>query len=315
MNDQTISCPSCGQLIPLSETLTKQLHTQLHKEYEDKLEKQMFEFEKNEKILLLNKAKIEAQKRMETQLRDTHNQLAEQGKEIEEFKKKSEQGSMQIQGDVQEMDLRRILRERFPSDVIHDVPTGIRGADLIHTVNNQYGQKAGVIVWESKNTTKPFEQKWIMKLKEDKGIVGADVAILVVRIVPAEVNCFSLMQGVWIVEYQYVIPMLRMIRRQLIEIRSIKQTEVGKGEKMEYLYKYISSSQFGNKIDNIISTFNSMRSNLESEKRAIQKIWGRREKEIQRVIESTSSFYGHIEGVIGDSLPKISSLELAEGLK
>ena len=195
------------------------------------------------------------------------------------------------------------------------MPTGIRGADLIHTVNNQYGQKAGVIVWESKNTTKPFEQKWIMKLKEDKGIVGADVAILVVRIVPAEVNCFSLMQGVWIVEYQYVIPMLRMIRRQLIEIRSIKQTEVGKGEKMEYLYKYISSSQFGNKIDNIISTFNSMRSNLESEKRAIQKIWGRREKEIQRVIESTSSFYGHIEGVIGDSLPKISSLELAEGLK
>ncbi len=380
INDQTITCPSCGHLIPLSETLTKQLHSQLYKEYENKLEKQRLEFEKNEKVLIEKKAKIEAQKQMDMELKDAHNQLEEQKNKIEEFKskelelrkakraleeekkkielevvrrvdeerkkavetalqtqaeeyrlkmlesekkndmmkktiedlkRKSEQGSMQIQGDVQEMDLGRMLRERFPSDIIQDVPTGIRGADLIHNVHNQYGQKVGVILWESKNT-KSFEMKWVMKLKEDQGRVKADVAILATKILPSDVFCFSLMKGVWIVEYQYVMPMVRMIRRQLIEIMTIKQSLVGSGKKMEYLYKYLLSSQFKNKVENIVSSFTSLKSELESEKRAMQRIWSRREKEIDRVIENTSSFYGDLQGVIGDSLPTISNLALPE---
>lgn len=382
MNDQTITCPSCGQSIPLSETLTRQLHVQLQKEYESKLEKQRVDFEKNEKIALWNKAKIEAKKRIDIELKDSQNQLEEQKKEIEEFKvkelelrkakreleeekkkvelevtrrvdeerkkaveialksqaeeyrfkmlekdkqlemtkrameevkRKSEQGSMQIQGEVQEMDLRRMLNECFPVDKIQDVPTGIRGADLIHIVNNKYGQKAGIILWESKNTKKPFDKKWVVTLKENQGRVQADVGILATKVLPIGVSHSKNIDGILVVEYQYVIPITHMIRSHLIEIASIKQSLIDKGGKMEYLYKYLTSIQFTNKLEIMINFMSKLKEELESEKRAMQKIWGRREKEIERVIESTSSFYGHLEGVIGDKLPKISSLELAEG--
>lgn len=381
MNDQTITCPSCGQSIPLSETLTKQLHTQLQKEYESKLEKQRIDFEKNEKIALWNKAKIEAKKRIDIELKDSQNQLEEQKKEIEEFKvkelelrkakreleeekkkielevtrrvdeerkkaveialksqaeeyrlkmlesekkndmmkktiedlkRKSEQGSMQIQGEAQETDLKNNLQIHFPTDMISDVPTGVRGGDIVQTVINQYGQKAGVILWESKNT-KNFSIEWITKLKDDQGRVNAHFCILVTRIMPDTVKHFGFIEGVWVTEYAYIVQLTQALRMQLIHITSMKQTLVGREKKSERLLDYISGSQFTHKIQNIISTFTSLKAELESEKRAMQRIWSKREKDIERVVENTSSFYGDLQGVTDDSLPKISSLELAEG--
>lgn len=239
-------------------------------------------------------------------------QLEMSKRTVDELKRKLEQGSMQIQGEVQEMDLRQTLRFNFPVDLIQDVPTGIRGADLIQTVNNQFGQKTGVILWESKNT-KAFSHEWVTKLKDDRGRAQADICVLVSQAIPKEINHFGILDGVWVTEPRYLVPLTHALRAQLIAISTVKQSLVSSDKKMEYLYNYLLSSGFRHKIENIIASFSSLKAELEVEKRAMQRIWSRREKEIERVVANTSSFYGDLQGVIGDSLPQISQLELPEG--
>jgi hypothetical protein len=54
----------------------------------------------------------------------------------------------------------------------------------------------------------------------------------------------------------------------------------------------------------------NMKQDLEAEKRSLQRSWSKREKELERVIMSTSSLYGDLQGIIGGSLPTIQQLEL-----
>ena len=317
------------ELKDLQET-TKEKDKQIQEMREHELEirkekRQLDEEKKNLKLEVERKLdqereKISQQAKKEAS-EETHLKMAEKDKQMEQLRKsledakrKSEQGSMQIQGDVQEDDLKIILSNAYPSDSVEDVPAGVRGADLVQTVKTPFGQKAGVILWESKNT-KAWSDSWIKKLKGDQALVKADVCILVSQSLPDGVKDFKYLNSVWVCSYQSVMSLVSVIRLQLIQISKVKQSLVGKDEKMEVLYNYLSGNEFKNRVENIITAFTSMQGDLETEKRSMQRIWQKREKEIERVITSTSGMYGDLQGIVGASLPTINSLELPSGDK
>lgn len=284
-------------------------------EFEEK--KKNFELELKRKIdeeknIIVEKTKMEMANDMQMKMREKEKQMEMLQKTIEELKRKSEQGSMQIQGEVQEEELKELLGHKFPQDIVEDVPTGVNGADLIQQVNTNFGEKCGVILWESKNT-KNWSNDWIKKLKDDQIIAKADICILVSRALPEGVKDFSFMSGVWVCDYQFVISLASALRIHLKDIAKIKNSLVGREEKMENLYKYLSGNQFKNRVENIVMAFSSMKSDLDTEKRSMQRIWSKREKEIERVIENTSGMYGELQGIIGAALPQVESLELPAG--
>ncbi len=228
---------------------------------------------------------------------------------LDEAQRKSEQASMQIQGEVQEEDLKHTLEHNFPIDRVEDVPTGINGADLVQTVHSQFGQKCGVILWESKNT-KQWSQDWIKKLKTDQVSVGADICLLVTRVLPESIKKFGCIDGVWVLDSAYVVPLTLMVRSHLLQLHQAKNSLIGREEKKDYLYQYISSPQFKNRLESIVMGFSSLKQDLESEKRAMQRIWSKREKEIERVIASTAGISGDMQGIIGAGFPTVAALEL-----
>lgn len=266
----------------------------------------------------------EERKKMEEKMREqmteeSRKKMAEKDQQMEQLKKtiddlkrKSEQGSMQLQGDSQEEALKNLLQMNFPIDRIEDVPTGIKGADLIQTVKSEFGQECGVVLWESK-ITKQWSDGWIQKLKDDQVEAKADIAILITATMPKDVENFTQINGVWVVNYQSILPIISAIRFHLIELERTQKALEGQDEKMKFLYQYLSGTQFKNRIENIVSAFTEMKVNLDQEKRAMNKLWSRREKEIERVVLNTSGMYGDLQGLIGASLPTIQSLELLPG--
>lgn len=233
-------------------------------------------------------------------------------KSLDDAQRKSEQASMQIQGESQEQDLKQMLSVAFPLDTIDDVPTGINGADLVQTVRTTYGQTSGIILWESKNT-KQWSDEWIKKLKGDQGIAHADVCLLVTKALPNGIKHFGCIDGVWVLDAAYTIPVTAMLRGHLGQLHQTKNSLVGREEKKDYLYQYISSAQFRNRLENIIMGFTSLKQDLETEKRSMQRIWSKREKEIERVILNTTGVYGDVQGIIGASMPTVPVLELGGG--
>jgi len=242
-------------------------------------------------------------------LAEKDKQLDMMNKQIAELKRKSEQGSMQIQGEVQEDDLKHLLQTVFPTDQIVDVEKGFKGADLIQTIHNAFGQPVGKILWESKNT-KAWSPQWLHKLKDDQGAIQADVAILVSQVLPQDVENFVFQEGVWIVKPQSVIALTHAVRMNLQQLAQLRNSLVGRDQKMEHLYNYLSGSQFRNRIEAIVSAFSQMKADLDKEKRAFERIWKKREQEIERVITNTSGMYGDFQGMIGAALPSVPSLEL-----
>ena len=307
----------------LKETATK-LETAQKNELE--MRKQARELEEQKKNL-----DLELQRRLDSErqklVEDTKKKEAEEyrmkllekdkqveimQKTIEDLRRQSQQGSMQIQGEVQEDDLKQLLATTFYTDMVTDVPPGIKGGDLVHTVNNSLGQKAGVILWESKNT-KAWSNDWVTKLKQDQGAAGADICLLVTRVLPDDIQGFGIRNGVWVLEYDYIIPLVTTLRFHLLELSKLKQSVVGRDQKMEYLYQYISGTQFKNRIESIVLAFSSMKTDLEAERRAMERIWRKRYQEIERVIENTAGLYGDMQGIVGASLPSIQALDLPDG--
>lgn len=233
-------------------------------------------------------------------------------RQIEDLKRKAEQGSVQTQGEVQELDLEEALKTRFPYDEILDVPKGVRGADIIEKVNTAGGGYCGTIVWESKRT-KNWNAEWIEKLKGDQREIKAEVAVLVTETLPKEISSFGNVDGVWVTGRAYALSLAEALRFGLKEVARSKISMVGRGEKVEEIYRYLSGSGFRHRVEAILEAFGAMRSELEHEKRAITRLWAKREKQIEKVLNSTSGMYGDLEGILGTALPPIKTLELEAG--
>ena len=243
--------------------------------------------------------------------REKEKHIADLRRQIGDLKRKAEQGSQQMQGEVLELELEEMLKSAFPYDLIEPVPKGIRGADVLQKVNNPVGQYCGTIIWELKRT-KTWSNGWVDKLKNDQRDMKAEIAVLMTIALPKEINSFGCCRGVWITNCASAISLATALRMGIVEAANIKQATVGKHEKMEILYSYLSGSEFRQKIEGIVEAFVSMKQDLDGEKRAMEKIWAKREKQIVRVIRTTAKMYGDMQGIIGASLPQIKNLELKE---
>ena len=230
-------------------------------------------------------------------------------KQIEDLKRKAEQGSQQTQGEVLELELEEMLKASFPLDNLEPVGKGKRGADILQRVHNQSGQYCGTIIWESKRT-KGWSDGWIDKLKEDQREAKAEIAVLVTTALPKEVNNFTQINGIWVTNFRLAICLAGPLRMTLIQVANAKLSEVGKYEKMEVLYGYLSGPEFRQKVEAIVEAFASMKKDLDHEKRTMIKNWSKREKQIERVVYNISGMFGAMQGIMGASLPEIKSLEM-----
>jgi len=277
----------------------------LELELEKKLQQQL-ESEKQKVV-----ESIQAEHHLKNQ--EQEKKINDMKKLLEETKRKAEQGSMQTQGEVMELDLENTLMSAFRMDNIDPVPKGVRGADVVQTVNDSSMKKAGVILWELKNT-KNWSPAWIQKLKDDQTSVSAEIAILVTEAMPPDTENFSMIDNIWVTKRALAIPLAMVLRDSLIDLKYARSSAVGMSEKMQVLYQYITGPEFRQKVEGIIDTFSGMKTQLDREKRAMTKLWKEREKQIDRVVENTSGMYGDFKGVIGAALKDIESLELSDGL-
>lgn len=235
-------------------------------------------------------------------------QMEDMRKTIDDLKRKAEQGSMQTQGEVLELDLEAALKSRFPFDTIEPVAKGMKGADIIQKVVSPVGQVCGSIIWETKRT-KAWSDGWIEKLKNDQRDVNAEIAVIVTEALPKGIQQFGQIEGIWVTSPLLAGSIANVLREGLIKINQAVLSSVNKGEKMEILYSYLSGLPFRQKIEAIVEAFVSMKDDLDKEKRATVKNWSKREKQIEKVITSTAAMYGDMQGIIGASLPEIKMLE------
>jgi hypothetical protein len=225
------------------------------------------------------------------------------------MKRKAEQGSMETQGEVLEQDFEARLKALFVHDDIQPVPKGIKGADLIQSVRTPMGDECGVLLWETKNT-KAWSNAWTPKLKDDMIETRASIAVLVSVVLPNGIKRFGQVDGVWVSDPLCAIPLAAVLREQLEAISRERTASTGKNEKMEALYQYLAGVEFKQKIEGIIEAFTSMQEQLNKERRAMEKHWKQREKEIERVVKNTAGLYGDMQGIIGGQIPAIPALEL-----
>jgi hypothetical protein len=260
--------------------------------------------EETEKVML---KETEYQMKLE----ELKKQLDDQRKLAEEMKRKAEQGSMQLQGEVQELLLEEVLRDRFPYDAIDEVKKGAEGADCMLTVRNHVGNDCGRIIFESKRA-KIFNKAWIEKLKNDMRNKQADVAILVTQTYPKDMTCFGERDGVWICAFSEVLALTTALRHTIISVSETKKSEENKGEKMNMLYSFLTGLEFRQQIETIVEGFLSMKNSISKERIQMEKIWKEREKQIEKVLISTSGMYGSIKGIAGASIGNIPLLEADE---
>ncbi len=244
--------------------------------------------------------------------KETEKKLQDALRANEELRRKLEQGSQQLQGEVLELELEQVLRSEFPYDEVSEVPKGITGADVLQYVRDSRGRRCGTIIWESKRT-KAWSDGWIIKLKTDKRTVKADLAVLVSEVLPKGVKNFAAKDGVWISNFASVVGLATVLRLNLIQLSAAKESAVNKNEKMELLYRYLTGVEFAQRVEAMVDAFSAMHEDLEKEKRAYIKIWAKREKQIQAMISNIVGMRGDLEGIVGGALPSIKKLELPSG--
>jgi hypothetical protein len=235
--------------------------------------------------------------------------MASMQKTIEELKRKAEQGSQQLQGEVQELELEAVLRTRFPLDRIEPVPKGEHGGDALHRVVGPLGQACGTILWESKRT-KNWSDGWLPKLRDDQRAAKAEIAVIISHVLPEGIDTFELRDGVWLTHPRTSIAVAFALRHTLIETASARLSTEGQQTKMEMVYQYLTGPRFRQRVEAIVEAFSSMQEDLDKEKKAITKQWAKREEQIGRVMQSTVGMYGDLQGIAGKSLQEIKGLEL-----
>ncbi|MBT8232035.1 MAG: DUF2130 domain-containing protein [Bacteroidia bacterium] len=284
---------------------TKRLMQEQAKDIELKLQKQM-----QEEILAKEELiKKRVQESAELKLKEKDKMLEDQKKLIEEMKRKSEQGSMQLQGEVQELAIEEFLQTHFPFDLIEEIKKGARGGDCVQVVQTRDNANCGKIYYESKRT-KEFQPAWIEKFKTDIRRIGADVGVLVTQAYPKNMTSMGQLNGIWICSFREFKSLCFVLRDSIIKIAGVKASNLNKGDKMELLYNYMTSNEFKLQVEGIVEGFTQMQNDLQKEKNAMQKIWNQREKQIQKVLHNTTGMYGSIKGLAGNAIGTIDSLEL-----
>jgi hypothetical protein len=285
----------------------------MKKELELKEVKEKMELEVQKRVLeSAKKFEEDAAKKMsekfELKEKEYQKQIDDAKKSAEEMKRKMEQGSMQLQGEVQELAIEDALRQQFPFDFISEVSKGVRGADCIQAVINKSQEECGKIIYESKRTQN-FAGDWIPKLKTDMISSGADIAVLITQTLPKDQKSFSMVDGVWVCSFSEFQSLAAVLRDALIRVHATRASNENRGDKMQMLYTYLTGNEFRHQVEAIVEAFTTMKSNLDREKRQMMKNWKEREKQIDKVIENTLGLYGSVKGIAGSSVKTIEALE------
>lgn len=247
--------------------------------------------------------------RNELAFKDLRKQLEDQKRLTEEMKRKQEQGSMQLQGEVQELAIEEWLAANFPLDTIDEIKKGARGGDCIQTVNTRTRQNCGTIYYESKRT-KDFQPSWIEKFKSDIREKGANIGVLVTEVLPSDMDRMGLKEGIWICTYEEFKGLCKVLREAVIQVSNASVSQENKGDKMSLLYDFLTSNTFRLQIEAIVEGFTQMQADLDSEKRAMQRIWKMREKQLEKVITNTIDMHGSIKGIAGSAIQDIKQLNM-----
>ncbi|WP_317128009.1 DUF2130 domain-containing protein [Mariniflexile fucanivorans] len=245
----------------------------------------------------------------ELKIKEFEKKLADQKKLMEEMQRKHEQGSMQLQGEVQELAMEEWLAQNFPLDVIDEVKKGANGADCLQIVNTREQQNCGKIYYESKRT-KAFQSAWIEKFKNDIREKKAHIGVLVTEVMPSDMERMGMRDGIWICTYEEFKGLSAVLRQSVIQISNAIVSQENRGDKMAMLYDFLTSNEFKLQIEGIVEGFTQMQNDLNSEKNSMKRIWTQREKQIEKVINNTVGMYGSIKGIAGNAVQSIKALEL-----
>jgi hypothetical protein len=256
-----------------------------------------------------DKARLEAEDSLKAKVAEKETQIAGMQRQIEELRRKAEQGSQQLQGEALEIELESQLRARFARDLIEPVPKGEFGGDVLHRVLGPAGQACGTILWESKRT-KNWSDGWLVKLRDDQRAAKAEIAMIVSSALPKGVESFDLVEGVWVVEPRFALPLAIALRQSLIDVAGSKLAQEGQQSKMELVYSYLTGPRFRHRIDAIVERFTEMQSDLDRERKTMMRLWAKREEQLRGVLDSTAGLYGDLQGIAGRAMADIESLDV-----
>lgn len=263
-----------------------------------------------ERGIIREQAKQEAAEQNRLNEADREGLITDLRAQIDDLKRRSEQGSPQARGEVMELELEDILRDAFLHDTIEAVPVGAHGGDILHRVHDATGLDCGIILWESKRT-KNWSDAWLPKLRNDQRSAKAHVAVLTSEELPKGLVNFGCIDGVWVTSRHCLMGLAAALRQGMIEAARTRRSLQGRQDKAEVLYNYLASSEFRQRIEGLVEAFMTLRDDLESEKRSMHRLWAKREKQLERAALNTAGLYGDLAGIVGPSLPQIANLDLA----
>lgn len=254
-------------------------------------------------------AKAEAEDHLKSRVAEKETQIAGMQRQIEQLRRKAEQGSQQLQGQAREVEMEALLCQRFPGDLIEPVPVGVPGGDILHRVRGKAGQACGTMLWECKHT-RTWSDRWLAKLRDDQRTVKAEIALIVSSTLPNGVDSFGFIDNIWVTAPRFAVPLAMVLRQSLIDLAGTRLAVEGRRTKMEMVYQYLTGPQFRQHIEAIIEKFCEMQSDLDRERRATMRLWAKREAQLNGVISASTRFYGDLQGIAGRAMPEIDSLDL-----
>lgn len=256
-----------------------------------------------------SQAERDVEARLKAKVSERDVQIAGMQRKIEELRSKATQGSEQLQGEAFEHEVEAALRHQFPQDLIEPTPVGELGGDILQRVRNATGQLCGTLLWELK-ATRTWNERWLAKLRDDQRAAHADVALLVSNVLPKGCESFGILDGVWVTHRRYAMPLAAALRYSLIEVATLRQANDGQRSKMELMYQYLTGPQFRLRIEAIVDKFTDMQADLDRERKAITRLWAKREQQLNTVITSSAGLYGDLQGIAGNTMPEIEQLDL-----
>jgi hypothetical protein len=254
-------------------------------------------------VAVRDKTRKETEDELKLKVTEKEQTITSMQRQIEDLKRKAEQGSQQLQGEVLELELKALLRTKFPLDSIEPVAKGEFGGDVLQRVVGPLGQACGSILWESKRT-KNWSDGWLAKLRDDQRAAKADMALIITQVLPKGTESFNLVEGVWVAEPRCAIPVVIALRQSLIELAGARQAGEGQQTKMELVYQYLTGLRFRHRVSAIVEKFSDMQQDLDRERRNTMRLWAKREEQIRGVIEATAGMYGDLQGIAGRSLAR-----------
>src|SRR5688572_17015526 len=255
-----------------------------------------------------DKAKKEAEEELKLKVMEKDQTITAMQRQIEDLKRRAEQGSQQLQGEVQELELEALLAAKFPRDTIQPVAKGEFGGDVLHRVFGPTNQICGTILWESKRT-KNWSDGWLPKLREDQRAAKAEIAVIISHALPKDIETFGFIDGVWVADPKVALPVAMALRQSLIEVAAARHAGEGQQTKMEMVYGYLTGPRFRQRVQAIVESFSSMKRDLDMEKKVITRQWAKREEQIDRVMQATVGMYGDLQAIAGRTLQEIEGLE------